>query len=251
MSLRPGARQARWVPIALLVLAAALVATPLGLSFSRGIASNGQGAAKAPPGDFETFGCTACHGAALKFPPVDNAALSWTVQDAEGNGLNGPYHPDTAYTITIRLNETNAPQQANHAGFNLRASAGKLEGIAGQSQAATDNKQATHVDPTRTSWSVKWTAPESGPVAFSLFVNDVDGDGAPSLTDEVRWVQFGFTDASGAVLGAVVEEEVEFGIRLQQYWIGLIALAGMLFVMVASFVYLKFVNPHNTDPKDR
>ena len=34
-------------------------------------------------------------------------------------------------------------------------------------------------------------------------------------------------------------------------WIGLIGLAGMVFVMVAGFVYLKFVNPHNTDQKDR
>ncbi len=52
-------------------------------------------------------------------------------------------------------------------------------------------------------------------------------------------------------MGAAVEEEVEFGITLQQYWIGLIALVGMVFVMVAGFVYLKFVNPHNADAKDR
>ena len=55
----------------------------------------------------------------------------------------------------------------------------------------------------------------------------------------------------GALIPGAAAEEVEFGITLQQYWIGLIGLAGMIFIMVAGFVYLKFVNPHNTDPKDR
>jgi hypothetical protein len=53
------------------------------------------------------------------------------------------------------------------------------------------------------------------------------------------------------LLGAAEEHEVHFGISLQQYWIGLIGLGGMVFVLVAAFVYLKFASPHNTDPKDR
>ncbi len=84
-----------------------------------------------------------------------------------------------------------------------------------------------------------------------LFVNDVDGSGLPDAGDEVHRVGWFLTDESHAQPGAVSEEEIEFGITLQQYWIGLIGLAGMIFVIVASFVYLKFVNPHNSGPKDR
>ena len=79
----------------------------------------------------------------------------------------------------------------------------------------------------------------------------MNGSAAPDEPDQVYWLQFGFGDHDGATLGAAEEHEVHFGITLQQYWIGLIALIGMIFVMVAGFVYLKFVNPHNTDQKDR
>lgn len=239
----------RAIPAVLLLLAAALVATPLGLGFSGGITKDNAGL-----DTFNTFGCVACHGdsAAHAFPDVDTSHVKVTVTDAEGAHLNGPYEAHGLYTITISLAEQNVPGHAtNHAGFNLRAAAGKLSPVEGVSQVSGDGSQATHVGPGLTNWSVSWEAPESGAAGFSLFVNDVDGSGAPDAADQVYWLQFGFADHEGAVLGAAEDEEVHFGISLQQYWIGLIALIGMVFVMVAGFVYLKFVNPHNTDQKDR
>lgn len=238
----------RVIPAVLLVLAAAVVATPLGLGFSTGITEDNAGL-----DTFRPYGCVACHGetAAHAFPDVDTSNVKVQVANADGEPLNGPYEAHGLYTITITLDEQNVPTAANHAGFNLRAAAGKLSPVAGVSQVSGDGTQATHVGPGLTSWSVGWEAPESGAAGFSLFVNDVDGSGSPDAADQVYWLQFGFADHDGAVLGAAVHEEVHFGISLQQYWIGLIALIGMVFVMVAGFVYLKFVNPHNTDQKDR
>lgn len=243
------APRSRW--FALLALVGAAVAVPASLAFSGGICTGCEGASSAPAGDFEKFGCTACHGEHLKFPSVNTSDVSVQVAGAEGAPLNGPYLAKGIYTITITLAETNNPAGTNHAGFNLRAAAGKLTAVEGQSQVSTDAKQATHTGPGRTSWQVGWEAPDTGAAGFSLFVNDVDGDASASEGDQVRWLQFGFADHDGAVLGAAAEEHVEFGISLQQYWIGLIGLAGMIFVMVAGFVYLKFVNPNNTDQKDR
>jgi hypothetical protein len=243
---------ARWSVPALLLLAAAVVVAPIALGFSHGICTGCAGGSSAPPGDFETFGCTACHGEHLKFPAVSDSGIVVQVLDEKGAPLNGPYAIHTKYTIAINFTETNHPEAANHAGFNLRASAGKLDAVPGISQVSSDGKQATHIDPTRTSWKVDWEAPDSGAAGFSLFINDVDGSGAPDAPDQVHWVQFGLPDAAGHVVGAAASAEpVEFGISLQQYWIGLIGLAGMIFVMVAGFVYLKFVNPHNSDQKDQ
>lgn len=238
----------RALPVALLLLAGALVAAPIGLGFSTGITSQNAGIES-----FGPFGCVACHGnsAEHKFEALDQGNVQVAVADAEGNPLNGPYEAHGLYTITITLDEQNVPTAANHAGFNLRAAAGKLTAVEGQSQVSDDGKQATHLSPSLTSWQVGWEAPEAGAAGFSLFVNDVDGSGAPDAPDQVYWLQFGFADHEGAVLGAAEEHVVHFGITLQQYWIGLIALVGMIFVMVAGFVYLKFASPHNTDQKDR
>lgn len=238
----------RALPVVLLLLAGALVATPLGLGFSTGITKDNAGIEA-----FGPFGCVACHGntAEHKFDALNQTNVRVSVVDAEGNPLNGAYEAHGLYTITITLDEQNAPGAANHAGFNLRAAAGKLSAVEGQSQISDDATQATHVGPGRTSWQIGWEAPEEGAAGFSLFVNDVDGSGSPDAGDQVYWIQFGFGDHDGAVLGAAEEHEVHFGITLQQYWIGLIALIGMIFVMVAGFVYLKFASPHNTDAKDR
>lgn len=240
----------------LLPVAVLLLAVPAALAFSTGICVGCAGSANPPSGlGFDEVGCVACHGpspgAHAAFLPLDNSGISVKATAADGTSLNGPYKAKETYTLAITFRETNKPEATNHAGFNLRASAGKLAGVADQSQAAADGLQATHVGPGRTNWNVTWTAPDSGAVAFSLFVNDVDGSASPDEGDQVHWVQFGYTDAEHSVLGAASEEAVEFGITLQQYWIGLIGLAGMIFVMVAGFVYLKFVNPHNTDQKDR
>lgn len=236
--------------VAALGLVAALAVAPTGFGFSTGITKD-----NAPPGDFAKVGCVACHGTVGKFKAVDNSGITYSIRDATGAFLNGPYDPKGTYTLTIHLREevaTDGGATGHHAGFNLRASGGKLAGVAGQSQASTDGSQATHVDASRTSWNVTWTPPTTGAVGFQLFVNDVDGDGQPSTDDTPHEVFFGLTDTSGAVLGAAaVAGEVEYGISLQQYWIGLIGLAGMVFIMVAGFVYLKYGNRHNTDAKDR
>ncbi len=240
----------RLLPVALLAVAALVAAVPTGFGISTGITKDNAGVP-----DFEALGCTACHGAGAPHATFAEGSLgqiSWTIADAKGKTPAGnAYHADHEYTINITLKEQNAPEAAKHAGFNLRASAGKLAGVAGVSQVSSDGTQATHVAPDRHEWQVLWTSPAEGPVVFDLFVNDVDGSGLPDAGDEVHRVGWFLTDESHAQPGAVSEEEIEFGITLQQYWIGLIGLAGMIFVIVASFVYLKFVNPHNSGPKDR
>lgn len=251
-------RLQRVAPLAAAAALALLVAAPLGFGFPTGITKDNAGLAS-----FAVVGCAACHGEHEKFAAVDNSKITWTIVDATGKFLNGPYDPHAKYTITITLNETNAPSPpkaadgtAHHAGFNLAASGGKFEALpvgdeVGASQVSKDQTQATHVEPTHTAWHVQWTPPESGAVAFQLYVNDVNGVNGADAGDQPHQVGFWITDAKGAQVGAAKEEHVEYGISLQQYWIGLIGLAGMLFVMVAGFVYLKFANPHNTDQGDR
>lgn len=235
--------------LALAAAAFAVLASPIGFGFSGGITKDNAGVA-----DFETIGCTACHGPGA--PHADFAAgasdvVSWTMVDAEGHEPAGnAYHADAVYTINITLAERNNPTAAQHAGFSLRASAGELAGVEGISKVSGDATQATHTGPGFTAWQVQWTAPAEGVAVFDLFVNDVDGSAAPDAGDQVLRVGWFLTDESHTLPGAAAEH-VEFGITLQQYWIGLIGLAGMIFIMVAGFVYLKFVNPHNTDQKDR
>jgi hypothetical protein len=238
----------RAVPLLLLAAAATVVLAPSGIGFSTGIHSGNAPNAE----DFAKYGCTSCHGEHNVFPARDaTEAVRWRIEAEDGTPLNGPYDPHLVYVITITLNETEGVGEENRAGFNLAASSGTLEGVDGESQVSGDGTQATHVDPSRTSWSVRWTPPEEGPAVFGILVNDVDGDGAPSPDDVPYRTGFFITDAEGALPGAVHEEHVEFGISLQQYWIGLIGLFGMILVMVAAFAYLKFSNPHHTDAKDR
>ncbi|MEA3203500.1 MAG: hypothetical protein QOI63_1175 [Thermoplasmata archaeon] len=241
--------------VAALGLLAALAVAPTGLGFSGGICKGCAGGASAPAGDFDKVGCVACHGTVGKFKPVDNSGITYSIQDSKGGFLNGPYDPKETYTIAIRLRETVAPDggaTGHHAGFNLRATGGKLAGVGDLSQAGADGAQATHKDATHTAWNVTWTPPAAGAVGFQLFVNDVDGDGSPSADDTPHELFFGVTDSTGAALGAAaVAAEPEYGISLQQYWIGLIGLAGMIFIMVAGYLFLKFGNRHNTDAKDR
>lgn len=240
----------RAVPLALFV-AAAIVAIGPAFGHTNGMA---EGISSDYPHDFAENGCTSCHadGGVHKF--AEDKGISWTIANAKGEALHGGrYEKGVTYTITITLDEVNAPNAANHAGFNLQASSGKFEATQKDThvQANKAGTQVTHKDPKESSWSAQWTAPDSGAVSFVLVVNDVNGDGAPNGGDRVHRAYFGLTDEHGAQLGAASAEAVEYGISLQQYWIGLIGLAGMLVVMAAGFVYLKFANPHNTDQKDR
>jgi hypothetical protein len=238
----------RWTrPVTALVLAgfAAFVVAPLGVGFSTGIHDEMGGV----PADFETLGCTSCHGGNT-FGPAGKGIIAVAIAAADGTPLSGPYEHAAEYTLTITLDEQNAPEAANHAGFNLRVDAGQLAAVEGESQVNGAGTQATHVGPGRTEWRVVWTAPDEGPAVFDLWLNDVDGSGNPDPADQVYNIGFFLTDADHALPGGV-EEEVHVGVPLPQYWIGLIALAGMLFIMVFGFFYLKFVNPHHTDQGDR
>lgn len=245
----PGLRAVsqRWGPV-LLVVAVLAWAVPA-IALSGGITSS-DGAA---PADFDEFGCTSCHGPSHEFATGGTEKINWTITDPDGNALAGnTYEADVVYTINITLSDELAADAENHAGFNLRVSAGSLSGIDGLSQHADDQLEATHVDAGSTTWQVEWEAPAEGVAVFDLFVNDVDGSGSPDEPDLVYRVGFFLTDDTHALPGAAGEEhEVHVGVELPQYWLGLIALASMVLVIVFSFVYLKFMSPHHTNQKDR
>ncbi|HUR62407.1 MAG TPA: choice-of-anchor V domain-containing protein [Candidatus Thermoplasmatota archaeon] len=235
--------------VAAIGLLAALAAAPTGLSLSSGAMKD-----TIQDPNFESKGCTACHGGG-KYTAGGSDLVKVTVKGADGATVSGnTYEKGKSYTITIAFTEQNVPDGGgsnHHAGFNLRASSGKLAGVADISQASTDGTQATHLNAEHTTWDVTWTAPESGPAVFDLFVNDVDASGLPDAGDQVHRTGFYLMDGTGALPGAVAEGEIEYGISLQQYWIGLIGLAGMLFIMVGGYIFLRYGNRHNTDAKDR
>ncbi len=234
--------------MALVVLALLFAYAPSVFGSSNGMNSENP----AWPTDFNESGCTSCHGE-HSFAATENK-VSWTLTDAEGNDLTGSvYEHDAVYTFTITLMDEINPEAANHAGFYMSASEGKFEAAEGSGvQVTGGDKEVSHTDATQTSWTFTWTAPAEGAIAFQLLVNDVDGSFSPDEGDNVYRSFFALTDDHGAQLGAAPEEhEQHYGLALPQYWLGLVALASMILVIMFSFVYLKFVNPHNTDQKDR
>lgn len=235
----------------LVLVTVAILVLPTAFGFSSGMMS---GTAGAPP-DFMEVGCTAsgCHGD-QEFATGSDAQVRWNFTAVEeGTELRGnAYEHDAVYQIQIELVSPQESQGENVAGFNLFASAGTLAAVADQSQVADDGSEATHVDASRSSWTVEWTAPAEGVVVFKLLVNDVDGDGSPSAGDLVYERGWFLTDDTRALPGAAeVDHDVHVGVPLPQYWLGLIALAGMLAVMLFAFVYIRFMSPHHTDDKDR
>lgn len=234
--------------LGLFAVAALLFVTPTGFGHPTGMFKDTGDY----PAAFPQVGCTSCHGGA-KFTPGDFRNVQYSMAGPDGAPLTGnAYEKGKVYTINVTLLNEQNPDKANHAGFNLGASAGKLSATDPNVQVSKDQTQATHKNPGETHWSVEWTAPDSGAAAFDLFVNDVDGDQGASPGDHVYRASFCVVDPTGQGCGAAAPvKDVEFGISLQQYWIGLIGLAGMIFVMVAGYVYLKYVTPHNTDQKDR
>lgn len=222
--------------------AAALTVTPIGLGFSGGIGTGDPGY------DPTHGGCISCHGGEAFSSQA--AGIDVTFTDADGAPLTGPYHGGDTYTVTVTLDELNMPEADNHAGFNLWADGGTFAEIDDTARVVNPG-EITHATAGFTQWNAEWTAPSEGPVTFRLFVNDVDGSAAPDEADEVYLKIFSLTDDHYDLPGAVEEEEVHVGVPLPQYWLGLIALAGMLFIMLFAFVYLKYVSPHNADQKDR
>ncbi len=202
------------------------------------------------PADFNTSGCTSCHGD-HKFAATENK-ISWSLVDSDGNDVTGGvYVHDAEYTFTVTLMDEIEADKDSHAGFYMSASLGEFHEAPGV-QVTGGGLEVSHVDASLTEWVFTWTAPAEGAVAFQLLVNDVDGSFAPDAGDNVYRTFFALTDDHGAQLGAAAEEhEQHYGLALPQYWLGLIALASMIFVIMFAFVYLKFVSPHNTDQKDR
>lgn len=241
----------RWLPVVLVAAVLVTLYAPQVFGLPNGITKDDS----VPP-EFEEVGCVACHGPGTSVPhdfAPDENLITWAITDAEGNNVAGSsYEHDAEYTITIRLDEQNAPGEDNHAGFNLRTSGGEFEGVEGHSKTSSDGTQATHVDPSRTSWNVSWTAPASGAVAFELYVNDVDGVEGANEGDNVYRHFFGLADgAAKPGTGGGEEEEQHVGIALPQYWLGLIAIAGMAAIMLFGYIYLKYMSPHHADQKDR
>jgi hypothetical protein len=242
----------RWLPVLLAVLVLLFTAAPQVFGVPSGVTKEDpQGG-----GDFDKLGCTVCHGPGAAghhdFAAGGTERVTWNMTDAEGHAPAGNvYEAEAVYTITITLNETNGLEAANRAGFNLRAHAGTLEGVDGVSRVSEDGTQATHVSPALTTWQVEWTAPADGVAIFDLFVNDVDGIGGANAGDLVYRVGWWLTDHEHAIPGAQEEHEVHVGVQLQQYWIGLIAIAGMLGIMIFGYIYTKYMSPHHTDQKDR
>ncbi len=246
---RPRLRLEKAVPLVL--LAAVLMAlAPNAFGASTGLNSE---SATPLPGDFAERGCTSCHGGSNHLWAREDGIVTVAILDADGaRVVSGAYEHDASYTITITLANEFVPGAASHAGFYLSAGAGEFVDAGDANvQITGGGLEASHTNPSATEWTVGWHAPEEGAVAFMLLVNDVDGSGAPDEGDQVYRQYFALTDEAGAQLGAVEEHEIHFGVALPQYWLGLIALASMVFVMLFAFVYLKFVSPHNSDSKDR
>lgn len=232
------------VVAALLVAVAAMTIAPTGFGLSSGITTE-----TTPALDPEHGGCTACHGGGA-FASSAGDVVEIDITDASGEPLAGAYHGGDTYTITITLNEQ-ITGGSNAAGFNLFVDVGTLAPGDGSVQVSSSGQEATHTNGASTVWPVQWTAPEEGSATFRLFVNDVDGDGAPSGGDEVHLRVFSILDENYAMPGAVVEHEPHVGVPLPQYWLGLIALATMTAVILFAYLYLKYSNPHNANQKDR
>jgi len=238
---RGSSRTRNTIVAAMVAMAMALTIAPSGLGFSSGIGTGDAGF------DATHGGCTSCHGGgAFASTP---AGITITFTDADGVPVTALYTHGATYTVTIVLDEQNAPGAGNHAGLNLWADAGTF--AAGEGTRLTDSGEITHVDASRTTWTASWTAPEEGAVTFRLYVNDVDGSGAADAPDQVYLEIFSLTDDTANMPGAVEEHEPHVGVPLPQYWLGLIALATMIVVILFAYVYLKYSNPHNADQKDR
>lgn len=240
-SKRGPARSRNTFLVAILVAVAALALLPTGLSLSGGIGTGSAGY------DAENGGCTSCHGGGqFATTPAD---ITITFTDVDGNQLTGLYSHGAVYTVSIVLSEQTGVGETNAAGLNLFADAGTFE--AGEGTRLTDSGEITHAGASSTSWTAAWTAPEEGAVVFRLYVNDVDGSLIADAADQVYYRLFSLTDDTANLPGAVEESEPHVGVPLPQYWLGLLALATMMAVILFAYVYLKYSNPHNANHKDR
>jgi hypothetical protein len=141
-------------------------------------------AEKPPAGHTGGFGeptCAACH---TEFP-VNEPGGSLSL-----DGLPDAFEPGREYVLTVVLQ---VPETAR-AGFQISArhgdgtQAGRWAPLgpdvavvdsAGVAYAHATLPGADAAGPDGASWSIGWTAPESGPVRFNVAANSANGDNSP------------------------------------------------------------------------
>src|SRR4030042_709115 len=144
---------------------------------------------------------------ALAFPPVQ-ATTATTPREgpcggchptgAEGlltvTGLSATYDPSVTYTITITVADANGANGENS--FSMDVSGGTMTAAMQTDpnvEINSENARASANDGVPimsvSSWQVKWTAPSSGQVTFTVnavTANDVDtGSDAPKDSDQI------------------------------------------------------------------
>jgi hypothetical protein len=142
---------------------------------------------KAGGADPNAQGCT-CHS------PAASTATAITF-----TGLpTDKYEAGKSYDLTISSTTDVVPADPpqNHGGFHLQASGGTFA-ARGTTQAGWVNvgSSPVYIEHSKSgetanepvsgvqTWQVKWTAPTRDDVNFKLWVNRVNGDGAPGITD--------------------------------------------------------------------
>lgn len=160
--MRPAAGRALAV---LLLAAAVLAATPLGLSSNLGVS------------DAHDRGCY-CHGT------VTSPTVGFSV-----DGLPGNYTPGATYRLWINVTFTDVGVTENRSqgGFFIDASAGTFAPVEGPEgdRVQVNGSEATHTlnGSYVRRWQVLWTAPDEGglAIAFGVDVNTVNGNRSETL----------------------------------------------------------------------
>jgi hypothetical protein len=105
------------------------------------------------------------------------------------SGVPKDYKPGQVYTFTVLYSGGPPPGAGSIAGFNLKASDGKLFVPDGSDQVRVDGAtgEATHsgIGSRSNSWDVEWRAPAKADkeVTLTLVINVVNGDGTPGPSD--------------------------------------------------------------------
>lgn len=231
-----------------LALVAALVVSTATTSFSTGITR-----AKGLPAE----GCV-CHGENSKGTPSKDVEIYFHI---DGNPL--VFEKGKTYNLTFGANHTDVPinPDGNKGGFNLKVSDGKLapapgwekfvqvEGLEATHQKEGDKTMGRH-------WALVWTAPSSDdkPVIFTLFLNTVNGDDAPSEKDHWNGVVRVLLNKPGAAVGAAGNEvdPEKVGVNWLAHWVGIVSFAAVAATLLVYYFVLKYgESVHTTDHRDR
>jgi hypothetical protein len=150
--------------------------------------------------------------------------------EARLEGLPDRWEAGEEYELTVAYDGGPAKGQLARAGFDLRASHGRLLAPGDSSDVRVDpgSGEATHTreGSNASSWRVLWRAPGEGKgaVDFVLVVNAVDGDGVQGPGD-----QWGVTEAT------VAEEEPGGLGQTSMFWVVVAAAACVAIVAAAWY----------------